>query len=93
MNRSEPMGGELEKYLGKLVSGWMALADNVLWTYLWHLPRRSSYEAAGQQEAASSLSKHHVKQRGSIFHSTQLSIFLEDERTVQLSTAGSVMNS
>lgn len=34
-----------------------------------------------------------VKQRGSIFHSTQLSIFLEDERTVQLSTAGSVMNS
>ena len=42
-----------------VVSWWMALADNVLWTYLWHLPRRSSYGAAGQQEATSSLSKHH----------------------------------
>ena len=45
-----------------VVSWWMALADNVLWTYLWHLPRRSSYGAAGQQEATSSLSKHHVSQ-------------------------------
>lgn len=54
-----------------IVSWWMALADNVLWTYPWHLPRRPSCGAAGQQETTSSLSKHHGESKLLVFWSTQ----------------------
>lgn len=54
-----------------IVGWWMALADDVLWTYPRHLPRRPSDGAAGKQETASSLSKHHSESIFLVSWSTQ----------------------